>query len=197
MSNLLKIRVTDECPNRESVLEHYSTLSKSSGYKGDSGIDLIFPTDVQVNVDTVKKIGLGIQCEMVQVNTTKQTVYNKEDNIVGVNHIVSGPDESKGYMLAPRSSISSTPLSMANSIGIIDAGYRGEIIVPVRCHRDCNHPQTSDGCLGYYTVKANQKLFQIVAFDGKPIRIEIVDKLSDSERGDKGFGSTNAINTNS
>ena len=35
------------------------------------------------------------------------------------------------YMLVPRSSISKTPLRMANSIGIIDAGYRGEIMAAV------------------------------------------------------------------
>ena len=83
------------------------------------------------------------------------------------------------YMLVPRSSISKTPLRMANSIGIIDAGYRGEIMAAV------DNIKTED-----YTVKPNQRLFQLVAMNGAPITFEIVDELSDSTRGEGGFGST-------
>ena len=41
-----------------------------------------------------------------------------------------------------------------------------------------------------YTVKPNQRLFQLVAMNGAPITFEIVDELSDSTRGEGGFGST-------
>ena len=36
-------------------------------------------------------------------------------------------DKNIGYYLYPRSSISKTPLILANSVGIIDSGYRGNI----------------------------------------------------------------------
>jgi len=83
------------------------------------------------------------------------------------------------YMLVPRSSISKTPLRMANSIGIIDAGYRGEIMAAV--------DNTSDKD---YMVVPGQRLFQIVHPTLYPFNVAVVDELSETERGDGGFGST-------
>ena len=40
-------------------------------------------------------------------------------------------EQNFGYMLVPRSSISKTPLRLANSIGIIDKSYRGKVMVKV------------------------------------------------------------------
>jgi dUTP pyrophosphatase len=70
---------------------------------------------------------------------------------------------------------------MANSVGIIDAGYRGNIMAKVR-----NMNLTSP-------VKVNKgdKLFQICAPDLKSIKLNIVDTLSETTRGSGGFGSTN------
>ena len=79
----------------------------------------------------------------------------------------------------PRSSISKTPLRLANAVGLIDAGYRGEIMAAV------------DNIKGEdYTVEPNQRLFQLVAMNGSPISFEIVNELSKSSRGKGGFGST-------
>jgi len=41
-----------------------------------------------------------------------------------------------------------------------------------------------------YTVEPNQRLFQLVAMNGSPISFEIVQDLSESTRGEGGFGST-------
>ena len=81
--------------------------------------------------------------------------------------------------MMPRSSISKTPLRLANSIGLIDGGYRGELIA------FCDNI-TSES----YNVEAGQRLFQIVAMDGTSLEIEIVSELSESSRGEGGFGST-------
>lgn len=196
-THLLKIKVTDDCPNRGAVLEYYNSLQRkgdNTTYKGDSGIDLIFTHDETCRVDRVTKIKLGIQCEMV-VQNRKEIIYKFICDVTGnvTNRVGTrygeDHDSPEGYTLVPRSSISSTPLMMANNIGIIDAGYRGEIIAPVRCfvNADDCRPSAEQA----YDVKMGQKLFQIVAFDGKPIRVEVVDELSSSERGEKGFGSTN------
>ena len=82
-------------------------------------------------------------------------------------------------MLVPRSSIFRTPLRQANNIGIIDSGYRGRIMVPVdnRSNRD-------------YFIDAGDRLFQLVHPSLKPISIEIVKELDETERGSGGFGST-------
>ena len=41
-----------------------------------------------------------------------------------------------------------------------------------------------------YTVESGQRLFQLVAMDGSPIHIELVSKLTETGRGEGGFGST-------
>jgi dUTP pyrophosphatase len=78
-----------------------------------------------------------------------------------------------------RSSIGKTPIRLANAVGLIDVGYRGEIIAIV------DNIKTED-----YTVEPGQRLFQLVAMDGSPIHFELVEKLSDTTRGGGGFGST-------
>ena len=81
----------------------------------------------------------------------------------------------------PRSSISKTPLRQCNSIGLIDAGYRGEIMAAVDNIKD--KP---------FTLETGQRLFQLVAMDGSPIHFELVDELTETDRGEGGFGSTGA-----
>ncbi len=83
------------------------------------------------------------------------------------------------YFLIPRSSISNTPLRMSNSIGLIDGGYRGELTA--FCDNISDDP---------YTVNVGQRLFQLVAMDGSPIKFTLVENLSDTSRGGGGFGST-------
>ena len=79
----------------------------------------------------------------------------------------------------PRSSISKTPIRLCNSVGLIDAGYRGEIMAAV------DNIKQED-----YTINFGQRLFQIVAMDGSPLSFELVDELSSTSRGAGGFGST-------
>lgn len=121
---------------------------------GDAGLDLYALQDQVIKAGETSKIKLGISCE------TK---------------------DKKGYFLFPRSSISKTPLRMANSIGLIDGGYRGEIMAV------CDNIKDYD-----YIISKGDRLFQIVSADLSPIEFKIIDKLSDSTRGDGGFGSTGA-----
>ena len=78
-----------------------------------------------------------------------------------------------------RSSISKTPLRLSNSLGLIDAGYRGEIMASVDNIRNSN-----------YEVKVGQRLFQLVAINGSPIQLRLVEGLSTTDRDIGGFGST-------
>ncbi len=153
MSYILKIKINDYAPS--FVKEHYNSFTYH--HQGDAGIDLIVPNNIDVTGFKVGTIDHLIQCEMLDEN-----------------------DKNVSYYLYPRSSISKTNFMMANSVGIIDAGYRGNIMAKIRNM----NLETSD-------VKANDKLFQICAPDLKPIKIEIVDQLSETTRGDGGFGSTN------
>ena len=69
---------------------------------------------------------------------------------------------------------------MANSVGIIDAGYRGNIMVAV--------DNISDEV---YVIEKGQRLFQICSPVLANITFELVNSLSETSRGEGGFGSTN------
>ena len=84
-----------------------------------------------------------------------------------------------GYMLIPRSSISKTPLRLANSVGIIDKSYRGKVMAKV------DNISNSD-----FVLERGKSYFQIIAFNGLLPRYTIVSDINDTERGSGGFGST-------
>jgi dUTP pyrophosphatase len=124
--------------------------------QGDAGLDLFFPEDMIIRAGGISvMVDLGIQCE-----------GKMEDTYVP-------------YYLYPRSSISKTPLRMANSVGIIDAGYRGNIMVALDNISDED-----------YQIQKGMRLFQICPWMDLKVNLEVVDNLSDSERGNNGFGST-------
>lgn len=83
-------------------------------------------------------------------------------------------------LLFPRSSISKTPLRMANSVGVIDSGFTGEIKVPLY--------NTSD--VEIMDIDKYERIAQLVIVPLADVSLEIVDELDDTERGEGGFGST-------
>ena len=163
---------------------------------GDSGLDLYIPNDVDVYLGETKFIDLEIQCEMMS------------HEICSFSHKIGGSGPvNTSYYLYPRSSISKTPLILANQVGIIDAGYRGNIIAAVRYVPNINDifdvfnnrnelincPEPNSifiENLPKYTIKAGTRLFQICSNNLSPFGFKIVDKLSDTKRGTDGFGST-------
>ena len=128
----------------------------------NAGFDLFVPDTIQTRSNTINKINMVVVCsaEMILPNHRK---YNT------------------GYYLYPRSSLSKTPLRLANSVGIIDAGYRGNIIGAFDSQTD-------------YVVNPGDRLVQICAPGLVPIYVEIVDDIDElkmnTERGIKGFGSS-------
>jgi dUTP pyrophosphatase len=83
------------------------------------------------------------------------------------------------FLLAPRSSIYKSGLIMANSLGVIDKGYRGELKAPVW------------SLSGKSNVACGERLFQILAPDMGWIRnVRVVDTLPSTMRGANGFGSS-------
>lgn len=84
-------------------------------------------------------------------------------------------------LLFPRSGLSTKfGLRLANGVGVIDADYRGEIIVPI-------YHDTS----GIYKVKSGERIAQLVVVPIlSPTLFERVSELDETERGAGGFGST-------
>ena len=68
---------------------------------------------------------------------------------------------------------------MSNSVGIIDAGYRGNLMAALDNHSD--EP---------YFIEKGTRLFQICSPIFSNINMKVVDELSETSRGSGGFGST-------
>ena len=130
------------------------SMYKNHGHfhEGDAGLDLYIISKQTIKPYESTLIHLGISCENL---------------------------EKKPYMLMPRSSIAKTPLRLSNSIGLIDSGYRGEIMAAVDNIKNIS-----------FTLEVGQRLFQLVGMDGSEINFELVQNLSPSSRGSSGFGST-------
>ena len=86
-----------------------------------------------------------------------------------------------GYvgLIFPRSSIRNYDLSLSNCVGVIDSGYRGEIMATFKKTK-------LDGM--YYDV--DDKVMQIIILPYPSIEFEFTDELSETERGEGGFGHT-------
>ena len=81
-------------------------------------------------------------------------------------------------LVFPRSSIRKTGLQLSNSVGVIDSGYRGELQATFK----------TTGFRPKYEV--GDRGAQIMIIPHPPIEFDEVDELSDTERGEGGFGST-------
>lgn len=95
-----------------------------------------------------------------------------------------------GYvgLLVPRSSLSKRCIYMTNSVGIIDADYRGEIMASL-----IYSPPSSDLDTGNVVITKGERIVQLVIVPYLNVDIEEVEALSDlkdTARGEGGFGST-------
>lgn len=85
----------------------------------------------------------------------------------------------EGYvgLVFPRSSIANTHLTLSNSVGVIYSGYRGEVMAKFR----------KGGSRGYHV---GERIAQLIIIPYLEVTFEEVDELSDSDRGEGGYGST-------
>ena len=109
--------------------------------------------------------------------------YDKYGNLVCYTGLAMEIPEGHVGLLFPRSSISKTPLTLRNSVGVIDSGYRGEIMLKF----DREDRSLSDGETIY---KVGDRVGQIMIMPYPQVTFAEVSELTDSERGSGGFGST-------
>lgn len=98
-------------------------------------------------------------------------------------------NKPRSFYLYARSSISKTHLRLANNVGIIDSGYRGDIIGVF----DIINPNLYGGGDKYISMEKYTRLLQICSGDLKPFKVIILDTpecLGTTQRGIGGFGST-------
>jgi len=132
---------------------------------GDAGMDVI-ATSIISDTPTQITYGLGIALEI-------------PNGFVG--------------LVFPRSSIRKTGLQLSNSVGVIDSGYRGELQATFNKlfggeamydEMKVKEIQPND----FY--KVGDRVAQIMIIPYPPIEFDEVNDLSETERGDGGFGST-------
>jgi len=132
----------------------------------DAGFDLFTPVETQCMDGDVTKINFSVKCSARIICENGKT-YNT------------------GFFMMPRSSLSGTPLRLANSVGVIDSGYRGNLMGKFDCFI---------GNDDIFNVNHYDKLLQIVAPGMVPIYVTIVNSIDElgenTERGSGGFGST-------
>ena len=88
-------------------------------------------------------------------------------------------------LLFPRSSITKAPsgVSLKNSVGVIDSNYRGEILVRFE-------KPTHETYVQNHIPVVGDKVAQLIILPYPTIHFEEVEELSDTNRGQGGFGST-------
>lgn len=113
----------------------------------------------------------------------------------------------EGYvgMIFPRSSLYKMDLFLANHVGIIDSGYRGEIQFKFKIIQTydsikmydfesgkfiCSLSEDDNDFVDYNVYKIGDRIGQIIIMPIPSVEYTEVEKLSDTERGDGGFGST-------
>jgi dUTP pyrophosphatase len=181
----------------ESATNHNKKIMNDP-YFYDAGFDLFVPSFQVIQNNTTQstlqtkstlpthKIDFAVKC-CAKIYDIQQ---NPSTHTVIPHNITLDPTRQLQYVhFTPfytyaRSSISKTPLRLANNQGIIDAGYRGSII---GMFDNIAHFDT-------YDVETYTRLLQICAPSLMPIYVDIVNTFEDlgpsTARGSGGFGST-------
>lgn len=100
--------------------------------------------------------------------------------VYGTGLAVEIPEEYVG-LIFPRSSNSKTDLYLTNHVGVVDSGYRGEIMFKFR---------PINGLLNAKVFQIGDRVGQLIILPYPSITFEETDVLTDSHRGSGGFGST-------
>lgn len=125
------------------------------------------------------------------VATHITTEINECGQLVLVYHTGLAVEIPEGYfaMLVPRSSIFKKSLALTNSAGVIDSGYRGEVMAKFKT--------TTDVIPAVY--REGDKFAQLLILPVPDVTFTEASELSISDRGEDGYGSTdsnNATNNN-
>lgn len=175
----------------EHVNKHNAQLRESAF--PNAGFDVFIPKrSVFTFPMETHFVDLEIKAEMIFVDLSMKAATDlmlpdpsSAEGTANGNHC--GVCYTTGYYMYPRSSISKTPLMLANTTGIIDSGYRGNLIAAVRylpVNREDN-----------YVAEFGTRLFQICQPQLCPVYVVMVseNELSTTSRGSGGFGSTGVL----
>jgi len=99
------------------------------------------------------------------------------------------PPEGYHVEIFPRSSISKYDLVLANSVGLIDFGYRGEILIRFKYIDPIRYVEEIEK-LPLKVYEKGNKIAQLVIRKTERAVFELVEELSETKRASGGFGSS-------
>ena len=164
---------------KNAISNHNKKIKKTYP---DSGFDLFIPKEILDNSQKIEKVNFGIKTAMfsnifVEPNTNE----------------FSGSKAEPFYLYA-RSSISKTRVRLANNVGIIDSGYRGNICAYFDIKKtSINDDLISEKDNAVIILSKYQRVLQICSNTLEPFKVILIndiESLGETERGDGGFGST-------
>ena len=164
---LLKIKIASDDEDLKNLYKNAVAKMNTEEYKNnphkDSGFDIFTPMEnVVIHSGETKLIDMKIQCAAYYV------VHNRWD----------WAEKPMAFYMYARSSIYKTPLRLANNTGIIDSGYRGEIMLKYTLSPYATEYEIGD------------RVGQIIIVPYPRIDFHQVETLTPSDRGSKGYGST-------
>ena len=131
--------------------------------------------------------------------------YDEHGNIVyGTGLAIEIPETFVGLVF-PRSSNCKTNLYLTNSVGVIDSGYRGEIMFKYKCVHNTvsrlkwwwqskvlkkNDYDITINTITHNAYKVGDRVGQLILVKYPELQLREVEELSDTDRGNKGYGST-------
>jgi hypothetical protein len=192
---LLKVFVDSEDDDNELQNKYYEAAHNHNNkimnnpHMIDAGFDLYAPgnegTELSTFGDDLRFFGTGWDDES-PINKLDYKICCSAKMVTDKNKVFN-----TGFYMYPRSSISKTQLRLANSTGIIDAGYRGHLMGMFDV---VNIQNDSDDVDADFFGKKFDRYVQLCAPGLVPILVEVVgtkEELGEqTERGNGGFGST-------
>ena len=98
---------------------------------------------------------------------------------IGTGVAMELPEGTFGAIFARSGLATKKGLRPANCIGVCDSDYRGEYIVPL--HNDTDE---------WMSIESGERIAQLIVMNFNPIEFNVVNSLSETKRGDGGFGSS-------
>jgi len=116
--------------------------------------------------------------------------FSRKNQVVyGTGLAVEIPEGMVGLVF-PRSSIRNYHLSMSNSVGVIDSGYRGEIMLKYTRGQHLLHSNHINSNANFKEYEIGDRVGQLIILPYPQVHFQEVESLSETERGEGGYGST-------
>ncbi len=155
----------------KTAVDKMNTEEYQANPHKDSGFDVFTPHEnLKIGPGETKLVNMKIQCAAYRLDGWNETFV------------------PSAFYMYPRSSIYKTLLRLANNTGIIDSGYRGNLmgafdnISRVGPSFPASEWSQAENAYG--------RMLQICMPDLSPFKVEIVETLDDTSRGEGGLGST-------